>query len=523
MMMDLDDGMDVEMPDLPEFDMLEVVDGPPYQESSSKVLEEWRKPNASPPLDDVVDEIMQMDVQLSGIGEDLLDEKFFFNEDPCLSPTSALDDLVFSNASLDEKELTLFAYPEEDNDLLPPVTSVPSNIPTPPPSMSSFTKPKPKPIKVSAPISTAKSTTAAPPVLPPVNSNNVHMNTHAVPVPRAPVPVPAAPTSRVPAVTAGGPPKAPVARTAVTPGRPPVPAHYHPHAHPHHPPHIHPHHAHYPHHQVPPPVRPTATKPKAKPASRAATTTAPKSRSRPKQKKAPPKLNYTPAPPHMQPKPIAVAAAAIGAKRAAAIAARIPATPPKKNSKKPSSAPQRKAPAPSSSKRSNSRSPIKKPTKASLSPPRAGPPPPPPAFMKDEKYQATLQKLTQSMIRSQESRKCFHMQTPKTEKYARVKSVHKVLSSIDHSTRQIQTYLQGPAYRCGALPPSSTKPKTTTTTSTTTTPIKNPATKTMSPAVSLAVKKASSGPPVTAAPPVPPSTHKVAHPPSQPPTQPRKN
>lgn len=507
MMMDLDDGMDVEMPDLPEFDMLEVVDGLPHEESSSKVLEEWRKPAASPPLDDVVDEIMQMDIQLSGIGEDLLDEKFFFNEDPCLSPTSALDDLVFSNTCLDEKELTLFAYPSEDNDLLPPETSVHANIPTPPPSMSSFTKPKPKPIKVSAP-STVRSTTAAPPVLPPMTSN-IQMNANAVP--RAPVP--SAPTGRAPGaptVSAGGPPKAPVPPpSAAVAGRPPVPAHYHPHAHPHHPPHIHPHHAHYPHHSVPPPVRPTVTKPRAKPASRATATTAPKSRSRPKQKKAPPKLNYTPAPPHMQPKPIAVAAAAIGAKRAAAIAARMPTASPKKNTKKQSSAPQRRAPAPSSSKRATSRSPVKKPTKASASPPRSGPPPPPPAFMKDEKYQATLKKLTQSMIRSQESRKCFHMQTPKTEKYSRTKSVHKVLSSIDHSTRQIQAYLQGPAYRCGALPPS--KPKTT---STTTTP-----TKTTSPAVSPAVKKASSPP---AAAPVPPSTHKVAHPPSQTLTQPRK-
>ena len=99
MMMDtvMDETMDVEMPDLPEFDMLEVVDGP-HEESSSKVLEEWRKPAS--PLDDVVDEIMQIDVQL---GEDLLDEKFFFNEDPCLSPTSALDDLVFSNTSVEAR------------------------------------------------------------------------------------------------------------------------------------------------------------------------------------------------------------------------------------------------------------------------------------------------------------------------------------------------------------------------------------------------------------------------------------
>ena len=405
-MMDLDDVMDVEIPDLPEFDMLEVPDGP-HEESSSKVLEEWSKPES--PLDDVVDEIMEIDVQM---GEDLLDDKFFFNEDPCLSPTSALDDLVFSNTSLDDKELTLFAYPEEHEAPANPTPTEQSNIPTPPPSMSSFSKPKP------------------------VNVNshpNAPVNTAPVPPPRGHAPVPRYP---VPYVT-------PPPHHHHMAGRPPVPPPPYPHAHAP---------------VRPPPAAATKSKPAARVTPPPATTT--KSRSRPKQKKAPPKLNYIPAPPHMQPQPIAAAAAAAGAKRAAAAhAARIAAAAAAAASNKKaattrkSASPARATPKKSTSPSTPTKTAPKTPATKKASPNLVSPPPSPPAFMKDEKYRSTLQKLTESMIRSQESRKCFQMKTPKTEKYARSKSVSKVLSSIEQSTRQIQTYLQGPAYGCGAISP----------------------------------------------------------------------
>jgi hypothetical protein len=59
----------------------------------------------------------------------------------------------------------------------------------------------------------------------------------------------------------------------------------------------------------------------------------------------------------------------------------------------------------------------------------------------DERYRETLKKLEESMRRSQETRKSLTMKTPKTEKYGRSKSVSGVLTSIENSSRQIQTYL----------------------------------------------------------------------------------
>jgi hypothetical protein len=67
--------------------------------------------------------------------------------------------------------------------------------------------------------------------------------------------------------------------------------------------------------------------------------------------------------------------------------------------------------------------------------------PPPPEGM-DEVFQESLEKLIQSMKRSQETRKCLRMKTVKTEKYPRRASVSKVLSSIELSSRQIDSYLQ---------------------------------------------------------------------------------
>jgi hypothetical protein len=60
----------------------------------------------------------------------------------------------------------------------------------------------------------------------------------------------------------------------------------------------------------------------------------------------------------------------------------------------------------------------------------------------DEQYRETIKKLEESMRRSQETRKSLTMKTPKTEKYGRSKSVTGVLTSIENSSRQIQTYLQ---------------------------------------------------------------------------------
>jgi hypothetical protein len=65
-----------------------------------------------------------------------------------------------------------------------------------------------------------------------------------------------------------------------------------------------------------------------------------------------------------------------------------------------------------------------------------------PTFVNDERYQEVLKKLAESMKRSQETRKSLTMKTPKTEKYNRSKSVTGVLSSIENSSRQLQTYLQ---------------------------------------------------------------------------------
>jgi hypothetical protein len=60
----------------------------------------------------------------------------------------------------------------------------------------------------------------------------------------------------------------------------------------------------------------------------------------------------------------------------------------------------------------------------------------------EERYQATLKKLEESMMRSQETRKSLSMKTAKTEAYERVKSVSGVLTSIETSSHQLQTYLK---------------------------------------------------------------------------------
>jgi hypothetical protein len=60
----------------------------------------------------------------------------------------------------------------------------------------------------------------------------------------------------------------------------------------------------------------------------------------------------------------------------------------------------------------------------------------------DDVFKETFKKLTESMKRSQETRQSLRMTTAKTDKYPRRASVSKVLSSIESSSRQIDSYLQ---------------------------------------------------------------------------------
>ena len=60
----------------------------------------------------------------------------------------------------------------------------------------------------------------------------------------------------------------------------------------------------------------------------------------------------------------------------------------------------------------------------------------------NDQYKETLSKLAESMKRSQETRKCLQMKTPKTQDYQRQKSVTGVLTSIEMSSQQLQGYLK---------------------------------------------------------------------------------
>jgi hypothetical protein len=59
-----------------------------------------------------------------------------------------------------------------------------------------------------------------------------------------------------------------------------------------------------------------------------------------------------------------------------------------------------------------------------------------------EQYRKLLEKLVESMKKSEETRKSLTMKTPKTEKYSRSKTVSGVLTSIEKSSRQLQNYLK---------------------------------------------------------------------------------
>lgn len=60
----------------------------------------------------------------------------------------------------------------------------------------------------------------------------------------------------------------------------------------------------------------------------------------------------------------------------------------------------------------------------------------------EARYEATLKKLQESMLRSQETRKSLTMRTTRTEMYERTNSVCGVISSIELSSRQLQSYLK---------------------------------------------------------------------------------
>jgi hypothetical protein len=60
----------------------------------------------------------------------------------------------------------------------------------------------------------------------------------------------------------------------------------------------------------------------------------------------------------------------------------------------------------------------------------------------EERYKATLSKLAESMRRSQQTRKSLSMKTTKTAKYPRKNSVSGVLSSIEKSSMELQSYLK---------------------------------------------------------------------------------
>jgi hypothetical protein len=66
----------------------------------------------------------------------------------------------------------------------------------------------------------------------------------------------------------------------------------------------------------------------------------------------------------------------------------------------------------------------------------------------EERYKATLQKLAFSMKKSQETRKSLTMQTAKTEKYDRLTTVKKILSSVATSSDQVQNYVTSLHRQC---------------------------------------------------------------------------
>lgn len=59
----------------------------------------------------------------------------------------------------------------------------------------------------------------------------------------------------------------------------------------------------------------------------------------------------------------------------------------------------------------------------------------------ERRYKATLEKLAESMKRSQETRNCLTMKTIRTESYGRLESVKEIVSAIATSSNQVQSYV----------------------------------------------------------------------------------
>jgi hypothetical protein len=60
----------------------------------------------------------------------------------------------------------------------------------------------------------------------------------------------------------------------------------------------------------------------------------------------------------------------------------------------------------------------------------------------DQRYQATLDKLAESMKKSQETRKSLRIKTTETMEYTRWRSISETVSSIEKSTLQLQQILK---------------------------------------------------------------------------------
>jgi hypothetical protein len=60
----------------------------------------------------------------------------------------------------------------------------------------------------------------------------------------------------------------------------------------------------------------------------------------------------------------------------------------------------------------------------------------------DQRYQATLDKLAESMKKSQETRKSLRIKTAETVEYTRWNSISETVSSIEKSTLQLQQFLK---------------------------------------------------------------------------------
>ena len=60
----------------------------------------------------------------------------------------------------------------------------------------------------------------------------------------------------------------------------------------------------------------------------------------------------------------------------------------------------------------------------------------------DQRYQASLEKLSESMKKSQETRKSLRIKTSETIGYSRWNAISETVSSIEKSTQQLQQYLK---------------------------------------------------------------------------------